>query len=315
MIIKVINWLEHFQDIYSKKFKYHIYLFCFLGLIFLFYRLYSSGGFPVKVGLFDKRIMIMLCIFFYFLSTLFQFCSWREMIWAYKPGKKYLPLMTIHYLSLIAKYIPGAGWNYFGRNVLLDQWLGIPSKVTVRMFSLEICAVFTVLVFYSVNILIFNLPLAMVILILTAVLVVSFTAYYFFFKIINSELIFKNFNWVSLKVFCWSLLSFISFIIAFVVLIPGSQSVKSFLYLVGVYGFSTLTGFISPFPAGIGVREAIPLVFLTGSYGEQLVLAATLGMRIIIISCDVVSFFFALLVNKYLVKNCREGQISRYEKF
>lgn len=301
MIVKAIHWFEHFQDAYSKKFAYHIYLFCILGFLFLSYRLYSYGGFPLNTGLSNKRIT--LSIIFYFFSTIFQFCVWFELIGSYKPVTKHLPLITIHYLSAIAKYIPGAGWNYFGRNVLLDQWFDVPSKVTVRVFSLEICAVIASLLICSTNILILNLSVPIAILTFLAVLVFTYVPFYLFFRTINSELIFNNFTLVSLKVFLWSLLSFVFFVISFVVLIPGSEGTKGFLYIAGVYSFSTLIGFISPFPAGIGVREAMPIVFLAKNYGEHVVLAAAIAMRMIIIFCDLAVFFLALLINKYLLRD------------
>lgn len=306
MINKAIQWIEYFQDVYSNKFKYHLYLFGFLGLIFLFYRLYSSGGLPAEINLLDNRII--LGVFFYFLSSFFQFCTWRDMLCFHKTDKRKWSLIKIHYLSLIAKYIPGVGWNYLGRNVLLDQRLGIPAKITVRMFSVEVCVTFAVLFFYSAYIFIQNLPLYIFIIIIAVSFALSFTVFYLFFRRINSEFIFGSSYWLPVIVYINAMLSFLFFIISFMVLFPGIKSFDGYVYIAGVYSFSTLIGFISPFPAGLGVREAIPLIFLTKYYGEQLVLTAALGARSIIILSDVVLFLCALLLNRLISENYNRGQ-------
>ncbi len=75
-----------------------------------------------------------------------------------------------------------------------------------------------------------------------------------------------------------------------------SFNVSSVFYLIFVANISWFLGFIVPgVPGGIGVREAIMLVFLKQQYAIEVVLMSALLFRLITICSDYVSFFSTFL--------------------
>lgn len=82
-------------------------------------------------------------------------------------------------------------------------------------------------------------------------------------------------------------------------------SLKDFLYSIFSFSVCWQIGFISPgVPGGIGIREALLLLFFKGLYGETIAFYSGIVLRLITISGDVIAFLYAFLLNK-LLKNVR----------
>ncbi|MBN2533711.1 MAG: hypothetical protein JXB88_12520 [Spirochaetales bacterium] len=85
-------------------------------------------------------------------------------------------------------------------------------------------------------------------------------------------------------------------------------SMKDLLYALFSFSVCWQIGFISPgVPGGIGVREALLLLFFKDFYGETIAFYSGIVLRLITISGDVIAFFYAFLLNK-LFRNIRTEQ-------
>ena len=82
-------------------------------------------------------------------------------------------------------------------------------------------------------------------------------------------------------------------------------SMYEFFYTLFSFSVCWQIGFISPgVPGGIGVREALLIIFFKGFYGETIAFYAGIVLRLITISGDIIAFLYAFLLNK-LFKNIR----------
>jgi uncharacterized membrane protein YbhN (UPF0104 family) len=87
--------------------------------------------------------------------------------------------------------------------------------------------------------------------------------------------------------------------LAFALLLPGSdRGSAGWLGLIGAYGIATGSSIASPFPAGLGVREAL-LVLLAGA-GAAATIAAAIVLRVATFTVEVALFvtFWALSVSR-----------------
>ena len=72
-----------------------------------------------------------------------------------------------------------------------------------------------------------------------------------------------------------------------------------YLYLTAAFAFAWLSGFMAPgLPAGLGAREGVLAIFLSGHFSEPELLNVLLGMRLATIGGDLLSFCLGLVLAK-----------------
>lgn len=298
MVIRVLKFIDKFQDCLTKKLNKQAMFICsLLALFFLGYRLYDLGGIPENLSFPAKNIFMSLI--FYLLALWSQFQLWKKIMLFYNPQLKQEKLFVIHFFSQIAKYIPGGIWNYFGRNTLIDQHLGVPAQVGVRASVAEFAITIIVSVAFSSLLLINHVSLYLFIILVIGIFILAYLIIPLSLQTIMKELNVPQNLWqITNKLFFPSSFSVFFLIIAFITLCPVSLSLENYLYLSGVYIFSTLVGLLSPFPAGLGIREALTLFLLSGYIDEQLILVTTLGIRVILIWGDGIAFIISFIFDK-----------------
>lgn len=85
------------------------------------------------------------------------------------------------------------------------------------------------------------------------------------------------------------------------VLAPSFKA--DFLFLTTAFAFAWLGGFLAPgLPAGLGAREGVLSLFLTGLLPEAELLNILLAMRMATVLGDLLSFLLALYLTKYMVE-------------
>jgi len=88
--------------------------------------------------------------------------------------------------------------------------------------------------------------------------------------------------------------------LATVILLGHPASLDIAPTIIGLYLLSWLAGFLTPgAPSGIGIREAVMLMFLSDIVGEAVLLSAVVTHRAINIVGDVVAYGLALTYSKY----------------
>lgn len=90
--------------------------------------------------------------------------------------------------------------------------------------------------------------------------------------------------WVLWRVASASLGAILALALGFALLLPGTQGLRELLGAAGVFALAWAVGFlVVPLPSGLGVREAVLVIGLTGLYGPADVLAASIAARLVLI--------------------------------
>jgi uncharacterized membrane protein YbhN (UPF0104 family) len=286
------------QEMLSKKLGGPLLYFCGLtGLAFLVYRFFSLGGFPQGAVL--PTYGLVLSFTAYITSLFFHYKIWNELIAAYKNDINPKGVFVVHFLSQIVKYIPGGIWNYLGRNALSEKRLGIPAGVTVRAAVSEILAVVIAMLACSSLVLAGRMPGAVFIFVFGLVLIIAFFMLRTLLSKVYAEFAPVNMSRLSLRLFFWACLCALAFGASYVLLFPAGQYLEYYVYISGTYVFCYIAGFISPFPAGLGIRDGLMVLLLAGRFGEPVILSLTLVVRIISILGDLTLFMLAVVLNRF----------------
>ena len=112
---------------------------------------------------------------------------------------------------------------------------------------------------------------------------------------------------LSLKLFIsyFILFSIMGLIFYFIILkfISMPLDLLSFFIVLTAFNSSWLLGFITPgSPGGLGVRESILMLMLSGVFGDAIVLMSALSMRVVTIFSDIAIFLIGLIVDKKVSK-------------
>lgn len=84
----------------------------------------------------------------------------------------------------------------------------------------------------------------------------------------------------------------------------GIVPLNIFITILGLFSLSWVIGFITPgVPGGIGVREAMMLMFLTGLASEEKILTSAIIYRIISVLGDLCSYGYAVGLKHFYRKN------------
>lgn len=183
----------------------------------------------------------------------------------------------------LAKYVPGSIWQFVGRiSILKNKGFSITSiknaMLAEHLWIILVAAIFSVypliqnwsdfIKFVNIPDLFINFNLKN-----NIILAIVVASLLFLFFIIKNKLI-SFFYWLikltpPLKAVLVLLISWLLFGTSlWITLIPFTTDNPPYFYIVGIYSLAYIIGFFVPFaPAGLGIREAI-LVFYLSKYVE-----------------------------------------------
>ena len=261
------------------------------GILFVIQRLLNALE---KIG--SERLLLIpgagffLLVAVYAVSNILLVLAWREvLLFSGETRIKRTQAMEIYALSQLAKYLPGNIFHLAGR-----QALGIAAGFSGKALMKSI---------------------------LGELVLISFVAIFFAFLVLPA-LPFEICSMLAFSLFCFSLFVILllggaflkarmvkAFLLQFVflaisgfifyrclALFGADISSANILPVIGAYVIAWLIGLLTPgAPAGLGVREAVLLFFLSGRIDESPLLLATILARIVSISGDVLFYAVAML--------------------
>ena len=224
--------------------------------------------------------------------------------------------MLAYTVANLYKYIPGGIMYVVGRNRIAVETDGLShSKVAfatvVEGVSIILGAVLIAAVFSFESLYIFtrNLDIADEVAITAAALVVFVVASAYCFRqklepiarrflstveLLKPMIVIKRMGFALILMFVWGL----SFA-ATMFLLGQPMTVSLTFALVGLYLLAWLVGFMTPgAPSGLGIREAIMLMFISGMVYESILLSAIVVHRVIAVAGDLFAYVICLGLTK-----------------
>ncbi|MFT6527985.1 MAG: uncharacterized membrane protein YbhN (UPF0104 family) [Celeribacter sp.] len=228
--------------------------------------------------------------------------NWTQILKALAPHTKPLAVFSVFVVAQLGRYLPGNVGHYFGR-VVLGRSIGIPLKATGIGSLIEILSALAAgaLIFICAYLFVPNIfaqaleflppqvtPLRMLLTILVGLTVVGLVV-----KKINASA-----QIPSVDLVVWSraigfattslMLTGISFTLFLHSMTPitGPQWALTLV----VFSMAWLAGFVTPgAPAGLGVREAVILAFLTPVFGPAVALGVSILHRLLCTIVDLIT--------------------------
>lgn len=215
----------------------------------------------------------------------------------------------IYNLTQLAKYIPGSIWHFVGRITILrergvtaqairDSLLAEHFWVIVSAVLLAMLLVFTSIQgFFEVELAYVNAKLLSTWVQVAFVLFAVATALTLLFsrRLLRWLLrLLPPLGALPILLLIWLFLG----TSLWVTLTPFVDSMPSILYIIGIYCFAYVAGFLVPFaPAGLGIREAILTFALTPFMGAEVAILLAAVNRIIYFTVEIVVVVFCLRQN------------------
>ena len=258
-------------------------------------------------------LIIIICSIIYGLSEFLLSFAWKRLL--ILCGHKDISLRlcnSIYGKSQIAKYIPGNVFHVIGRHILGSQ-AGVKHIVLTGAAIYEILGLLlTSLIISCSGIFLFGLGniylssfqmILSLLTIITTTILGTFIAPYL--MRLRGIVLPNQGTWVSIRnIYSIYLLYLIFFLIAgfLLVLIVNIFFDINFLItanIITIFSMAWFAGFIIPgAPGGIGVREAIIILFLTPIIGEAESVAAAVSLRFVTLLGDV--WFFTISDKKFI---------------
>jgi glycosyltransferase 2 family protein len=251
----------------------------------------------------DWYIFIIL-ILLYAITLALPALGWAKILNYYSENKvKHSEILWLYCRTAIAKYIPGNVFHYLSRQIHGSAF-GLKQKVMGAASLLEISFVVSAgvlisLIFYPFVELpknLTNMPDIFIVIVSLGVFVLPWL-----FLIGTNKFISLNGNKKSLKSFynigLFSsyfyyifFLIFSSILFASVLFISGLSFLNS-IYGIFIYGFVYVLSYVTPgAPGGIGVREALLVLFIGGMMAPGEAVSAVIIFRIITICGELLCF-------------------------
>ena len=213
--------------------------------------------------------------------------------------------LSVYTISNLYKYIPGGLLYVAGRNRLALEIKDV-SHVKVALATALEAVLFVVTCVTLVAALIFDHFVYYLgektIIVFVGILVVFIMLALIFRERIKLNVIEKPLWLTIVKRFLNTLLLMIlwgaSF--GFVTIIMGqAMTVELFVAVMGLYSLAWLIGDLTPgAPSGLGIREAIMLMFLGGTIDEGLLISVILVHRVVAVLGDVLAYVIAVIFNQ-----------------
>lgn len=224
--------------------------------------------------------------------------------------------MLVYTISNLYKYIPGGVMYVLGRNRIAVETEGLGhGKVAfatiVEGVSIVIGAVLVGLVFSFESFFIFTNELDVfgeVMLVIAALIIVLVCVVYIFrqkikpfakkfwssVELMKPSVIAKRLGFAVLLMFVWS-----STFVATMFLLGQPMNLSLAFALIGLYLLAWLAGFLTPgAPSGLGIREAVMLMFISGFVYESILLSAMVVHRVVTVIGDVFAYVICLAVTR-----------------
>ena len=229
--------------------------------------------------------------------------------------------MFVYTVSNLYKYIPGGVLYVVGRNRIAVETNGLShTKVAfatvVEGVIYAIGAVLVAVIFSFESFFVFTNDLdifnEVIIVLIIVCVAVSFAAYYFRDKIkpvmqkfwstvelLKPAVIVKRLAFALGLMFVWS-----STFVATMALLGQAMTLSLALALVGLYLLAWLAGFLTPgAPSGLGIREAIMIMFISGVVNESILLSAMVMHRVVTVFGDIFAYVICAGAAKYAQSN------------
>lgn len=295
-----------------KKYFYWTGIFISVALAsyFVYFSIDALRQYGASIVLTSDLIVAMVVAsFLYAMCIPVSGWAWHILLRGMGVTWKPSTLSAIMGITQLAKYVPGNIGQHVGRTALsLAKGMSVGAytgSVLIEtalaiLAGLFIGVLFSLFSPFSISSIVFEYrAILVVVAIILAVCVLALPWIFikvknlvrcrsFFAKWIKSELIMPGFNHIGL--------AFIGYCINFVLigfglwlisLVVNDNVQIDFFYLTAVFALSWLLGFITPgAPAGIGVREGIMVLFLSGVAAADIVLLMVAAMRIATIAGD-----------------------------
>jgi len=215
----------------------------------------------------------------------------------------------IYNLTQLAKYIPGSIWQFVGRFSILHErgiakhtirdsmiaehlWVIASASLLAILLSFNSIREFFVakLAEYNPDLL-FIWGLVILFVLIAAVILFILLGRRFFFWFLR---VLPPFSAIPVLVLTWGFLG----ASLWVTLEPYVFSMPSVFYIIGIYCFAYVMGFIVPFaPAGIGIREAVLTFALTLYMDADVAILLTAINRMIYFAVEIALAILCLHIN------------------
>lgn len=294
--------------------------FMFVSIGYIVFQIWKSRYELVEYINTKVFISILVGILIYSLCVMLNpilYSVWLSIVCGRKI--KYREIAVPYLRSNLYKYLPGNVMHYIGRNqlaLITDMTHAEVATATVFEVLITIIAAFIGGILFSskyvlkVALTMVSLKLMAAILIIVLVcIIIFFLLYKKFSEKINTYLKIiirkENLSKVGIIFIC-NLFTMIITALVFVVILASTGvkiSREEYIPILGISIIAWLLGFITPgAPGGLGVREALLSVFLSGMVGMSVLSATALIYRVTSILGDIVAF----IVTDIFIKNRRK---------
>jgi uncharacterized membrane protein YbhN (UPF0104 family) len=232
----------------------------------------------------------------------------RSMIGAVNSQSRFRDAFYAHNVSQLGKYIPGAIWQFVALYEIYRRY-GITSSQAVQMMLLEngsMVATSSLLGLAAAPVFLLLLQSFLswpLIAVLVAAAIVALTALALTKRFADRVRVVLHSSWryrfLVVRVVLLFLAMWILIGLSAAALFAGYEALSP-LYVIALFGMSFVIGFAAPFaPAGIGVRDVVFAVGLTGIVEPQAAAFITIGHRILYIAADLIFGGSAWLAHRY----------------
>ena len=224
--------------------------------------------------------------------------------------------MLVYTISNLYKYIPGGVMYVVGRNRIAVETEGLGhGKVAfatlVEGILIVIGAILVGIIFSFESFFIFTSSLnifnEVMLGITLAIIVAAWVLYVFRNKIrpfaknfwstvdlLNIKVIAKRLGFAVALMFVWS-----STFVVTMFLLGQPMNLSLAFALIGLYLLAWLAGFLTPgAPSGLGIREVVMLMFISGFVYESILLSAMVVHRVVTVIGDVFAYGLCLAITK-----------------
>ncbi|MBN2545872.1 MAG: flippase-like domain-containing protein [Spirochaetes bacterium] len=314
--------------------SYISYILVFLSFLFIFLNFKKLNlSLLFEYLRFSWIIIIIILSLFHSLAFLIYAVTWGFVVKIFSQIKlKMREMIAVYLKSNIAKYLPGNIFHFAGRHYYL-RTQGLSDKSLLLSNSFEI--IYTIII--SISIILSGVYLKVIIIpdailhkiniyyLLTLIVIITAAAAFFIiYKYLKKESINikKYFTLRNLFFFIIiTLMYFLIFIIIgavlyaiMVVLLKHDFNIIDFYFVICTYSLAWMLGYIVPgAPGGLGIRETVIILMLEDKFSSSSALLASIILRVITITGDIISFLFAGILtasgknsNKYLKNDKKE---------
>lgn len=246
--------------------------------------------------------------------------AWKTTLEFINMGKiPLLDIVKVYVKSNIGKYLPGNVMHFAGRNILAGKLgfkqldIAFCSIIEIVMLIITDCILSFIFAFKSfkkvlISLLSNNNHQLIYIIFLIAVLAVAILIYILIKKtnFINNYKQFFTIDFFKLlcKLFCIYSITLIIpglfLIVIFRVVLGCSITPSISMIIISAYTISWVSGFVVPgAPGGIGVRESVFILILNTTYSNDIVLLASIFLRITSVLGDLIAFMLEPAVTKF----------------